>query len=86
MNDESSYFWKSLNDPAVQIDVGGRHLAAQALRLPQEEATRELVRYARTHQWATRLLSRFLGLAWDGSANGAGPVARQMPIIALEVG
>lgn len=84
--EQAQWFQNIMHDPAVQLAVGGGRLAAQAVRLPQEEATRELVRYARAHPWATRLLSRFLGLAWDGSAEGAGSVARQMPIIALEVG
>jgi deazaflavin-dependent oxidoreductase (nitroreductase family) len=71
-------------NPDVTISAGGRRFPARAVRLPTDEAEKELSAYARRHPIAARVLGRLL----LGKNEGKGgrdfeALARRLPVVAI---
>lgn len=79
----SDWLRNVLQTPAVRVSSGfRRRRPAQAVRLPQSVAVRELCDYAARHPRAFAMLTRFmLGEARDDCA----AIARVVPVVALKV-
>ena len=81
--EKSDWFRNIQKNPEVIINVGRRRLEATAVRLPPEEAERELLDYARRHPAALRILTRLVGYGVDATEAGYRALARMVPVVAL---
>lgn len=81
--ERADWFRNVVQTPAVRVSSGfRRRRPAQAVRLPQAVAARELCDYAARHPQAFAMLTRFmLGEARDD----CDAVARVVPVVALKV-
>lgn len=82
---QAQWYQNLLVTPDVTIQVGRRLAAVTAAPVDADEGMRVLLRYRDDHPWATRALSRVLGLPLDT----AGPAALRhlasetLPVVAL---
>ena len=79
--EQADWFRNIQLTPEVEITVGRRCKEALAETLPQEDAERELLDYARRYPLAARLLTRLLGYRVDGSEEGYRTLARRLKIV-----
>lgn len=70
-------------NPLCSVQVGRKRFSAQAQRLPDSQAERVLLDYARRHPKALRSLAAFSGFEVDGSEEGYRRMARQLPTVVL---
>lgn len=82
--EKSQWFRNVMKTPQVRIQVGRRKMAAEAHRLPPEEAERILRQYAEKHPVALRELTRLTGTPYDGSAESLHRMAEKVPVVALK--
>lgn len=79
--EQAAWFRNIQLTPEVEIIVGRRCMGAQAEILPQKDAERELLDYARRYPLAARLLPRLLGYRVDGSDEGYRALTRRLKIV-----
>jgi deazaflavin-dependent oxidoreductase (nitroreductase family) len=70
-------------DPRVWVHLGGRRFPARAVRLTEDEATREMAEYARRHPLAYRQLGNLLIGHLTGTEADYRAMAAGMPMFAL---
>jgi deazaflavin-dependent oxidoreductase (nitroreductase family) len=81
--EKSDWFRNLQKNPEVTIQVGRHQFNVQAKRLPQEEAEREFLVYARRHPTAIKNLAGMLGYQLDGSESSLRSLAQVMPVVAF---
>ena len=82
--EKSDWYRNIRHNPAVTVTCGRQHLDAWAERLPPDEATAELRRYAQDHPAAARGLAQlFFGRPVEDLAADFAALSEQMPIIQL---
>ena len=79
--EQADWFRNIQLTPEVGITIGRRCMGALAVTLPQEDAERELLDYARCSPLAARLLPSLIGYHVDGSEEGYRALARQLKIV-----
>jgi len=79
--EQADWFRNIQLTPEVGITIGRRCMGALAEIVPQEDAERELLDYARRSPLAARLLPSLIGYHVDGSEEGYRALARQLKIV-----
>jgi deazaflavin-dependent oxidoreductase (nitroreductase family) len=81
--EKGDWFLNLQNMPRAKIQVGFRQLQVEARRLPQVEAEREVLEYGRYHPIILRMLTRIVGVPFDGTEEGLRILTRSVPIVAF---
>ena len=81
--EKAQWFQNVMQTPDITIQIGRRHLAVTAERLPPTIGGDEMVDYARRHPSAARQLARFMGFQVDGSEAAYRTAGEQLPFVAL---
>lgn len=81
----ASWYRNVTAEPRVEIEVGPRCMAAQAIALDNEAGRRELEDYGRRHPTAMRQLGRMmLGRRFEPSEVSYVELAELVPVVALK--
>ena len=83
--EKADWFLNLQKTPRAKIQVGFRQLQVEARRLPQAEAEREVLDYARRYPIPMRVLIHIIGFSWDGTEAGLRALTQLVPIVALAV-
>jgi len=83
--EKADWFLNLQKTPHARIRVGSRQAEVEARRLPQTEAEREILDYARRYPIPLRELIRIIGYSWDGTEAGLRALTRLVPIVVLAV-
>ncbi len=81
--EKSDWYLNTQKSPDVTIQVVFRRLHVTAVRLPLEDAEREILTYAHHHPRMLRSLARILGYQVEDTQEDYRALARLMPVIAL---
>lgn len=82
---KAQWYQNLVATPDVTIQVGARKLAVHAEFLSAEDGGEEMLSYARRNPIAARNLSKFMGLAVDGSEAAYRAAGEKLPFVALAV-
>ena len=81
--EKADWYKNVMAHPEVTIQVGSKHMAARARRLPLPQATDIMLDYTRRHPAALRTLAGILGYRTDGSEADVRFLASVIPLLAL---
>lgn len=82
--ERAQWFRNVMATPRVEVMVGVRRFAADARRLPVDEAHAILTDYTRRHPKAFRTLSKFMvGEPLEPNADGARALAEVVPLVSV---
>ena len=81
---EKSHWYRNITvNPQVALQIGRQRFAAQARRVPVDEAEKVLAAYVRKHPVVLKQFSKFVGIPYDGTPQGLRRLAESLPIIAF---
>ena len=81
---DSDWFQNITKEPHIGFTVGSKHRKGTAVRLDENKAGRELVRYEKEHPKAWKELTRFMGYELDGSKDDTRALGKLMPMFTLK--
>jgi deazaflavin-dependent oxidoreductase (nitroreductase family) len=80
---KSDWYLNLQKTPQAEIQIGFRSLKVEAHQLPLEKAEREVLEYGRRHPIILQMLTRILGVPFDGTEEGLRILTRSVPIVAF---
>jgi deazaflavin-dependent oxidoreductase (nitroreductase family) len=81
--EKAQWFQNIMHTSQVNIQVGGRKMAALAERLSLEKGEDILQEYSRLHPTVLRELSKILNLPYDGTPESISEMAKVLPVVAF---
>ncbi len=81
--EKADWFLNLQKTPRAKIRVGSQQAEVEARQLPLEEAEREVLEYGRRHPIILRMLTRIVGVPFDGTEEGLRILTRSVPIVAF---